>query len=354
MSVKVSIIVPIYNVERYLDRCIESLAEQTYTNIEIILINDGSTDGSLNICKKWEKIDHRIVLIDQQNSGVSVARNHGISISKGCWICFVDGDDYAAPDMIENLINRAAQSDCDICISDYFVDRDGKTSPASFIYDKKDGDTYSAKELITNAMVGNNREDNMTCVGVPWAKIYKKSFIINNNLNFIRNLKRNQDVVFNLYAFEYANRVTYCKRCLYYYRVWAGSAVSKYMPDYTNTIEKVMDEFYKFFNEINDDELKELCYKRQRDMYYEGLRLSVFHPDNKNGFLEKYRVYKKISYSKSASIRKCPLRILTKPQKIQSIIINLHLTFVSFLMLYVKNYIRQNSRIETKKSSSTN
>ena len=89
----VSIIVPIYNVGEYVEDCIKSLMNQTYGNIEIILVNDGSKDDSLSICREYEKIDSRIIVIDQVNQGVSVARNAGIDISKGEWICFVDGDD---------------------------------------------------------------------------------------------------------------------------------------------------------------------------------------------------------------------------------------------------------------------
>lgn len=91
---KISIIVPIYNVEKYLERCILSIIKQTYQNIEIILVNDGSTDSSIEICKKYSKIDSRILLIDKENGGLSDARNVGLQVAKGDYVLFVDSDDY--------------------------------------------------------------------------------------------------------------------------------------------------------------------------------------------------------------------------------------------------------------------
>ena len=101
----ISIIVPVYNAEKWIDRCIKSLIKQTYDDIEIILVNDGSTDTSLSVCKKYADIDKRIVVIDKKNSGVSATRNIGIEIAKGEYIQFVDSDDYIDEKMCEMLVN---------------------------------------------------------------------------------------------------------------------------------------------------------------------------------------------------------------------------------------------------------
>ena len=100
MNGKVSIIVPVYNVQKYLARCIESLICQTYGNIEIILVNDGSTDGSEDICKEYKNIDNRIIVINQKNAGLSVARNTGIENASGDYLCFVDSDDWVELDYV--------------------------------------------------------------------------------------------------------------------------------------------------------------------------------------------------------------------------------------------------------------
>lgn len=99
----ISIIVPIYNVENYVNKCIQSLVSQTYSHLEILLIDDGSTDHSGEICEKWAKQDRRIQVLHQKNSGPSKARNVGLQMAKGKWISFVDSDDYVAPQYIEKL-----------------------------------------------------------------------------------------------------------------------------------------------------------------------------------------------------------------------------------------------------------
>ena len=114
---KISVIVPVYNVDRYLEICIDSLINQTYDNLEIILINDGSTDDSKLICEKYLKLDKRIKLINQKNKGVSSARNNGIRNSSGEYIVFVDSDDWVDLDYFERLYNAAKKYDSDIALA---------------------------------------------------------------------------------------------------------------------------------------------------------------------------------------------------------------------------------------------
>lgn len=114
MSYLISIIVPIYNVDKYLEECIESLKNQTYKNLEIILINDGSTDNSEQICRKEEKQDNRIVFINKKNGGAASAKNEGLKVAKGDYIAFVDSDDFIEPDMIEYMVNTIKKYNADI------------------------------------------------------------------------------------------------------------------------------------------------------------------------------------------------------------------------------------------------
>ena len=114
MEELVSIIVPIFNVDKYLEKCIKSIINQTYRNLEIILINDGSTDNSYQICKKYSEQDSRIVLIDKQNGGSASAKNYGLKIAKGDYISFVDSDDFVELDMIEYMVNTIKKFNTDI------------------------------------------------------------------------------------------------------------------------------------------------------------------------------------------------------------------------------------------------
>ena len=108
----VTIIIPVYNAERFLGKCIKSIQNQTYQEIEIVLVNDGSTDNSLNVCKRYSAIDSRIVIIDKSNGGVSSARNRGIEAASGDFCCFVDSDDWIEDTHIEEMLNEMQDADC--------------------------------------------------------------------------------------------------------------------------------------------------------------------------------------------------------------------------------------------------
>jgi len=126
MNELISIIVPIYNVEIYLEKCLNSIINQTYKNIEILLINDGSSDNSLRICKKYQKKDKRIVLINKKNGGLSSARNAGIDKASGNYLLFIDSDDYIEIDMIEKLYNNIKSNNADISICNFFITKKNK------------------------------------------------------------------------------------------------------------------------------------------------------------------------------------------------------------------------------------
>ena len=111
---KVTIVIPVYNTENYLDKCLSSVVNQTFSDIKVIIVNDGSTDNSLEICKKYAVNDKRITLIDKVNEGVSIARNIGINLAEGEWIYFLDSDDFLDLNTLENLVIEAHSSDADI------------------------------------------------------------------------------------------------------------------------------------------------------------------------------------------------------------------------------------------------
>ena len=122
MEPLISVIVPIYNAEQYIDRCIKSILKQTYSNLEVLLIDDGSSDGSSSICKQYELSDNRVHYYHQHNSGVSAARNKGLDIAKGEYIGFCDADDWIESDMYEVLYSMINSSQSDIAICSFTVD----------------------------------------------------------------------------------------------------------------------------------------------------------------------------------------------------------------------------------------
>ena len=163
----ISIIVPIYNAEEHLDKCVESILEQTEINLEIILVDDGSKDNSFEICKKYEKMDQRVKVIHQENAGVSAARNHGIEIAEGEYIGFVDSDDWIEPVMYQRLLKEAKEKNADVVMCDAttvyfdgpFYPQEGKTAKEK---------AASLRDQIYNTM--QERSQNSTYEYVKYEK----------------------------------------------------------------------------------------------------------------------------------------------------------------------------------------
>lgn len=216
---KVSVIVPIYNAGKYLEECINSIVKQTYDNLQIILVNDGSRDNSWKICQQLQKSDNRISITSQPNSGVSVARNTGLDLANGKWIMFVDPDDILDKNIVSDLLDEV-NSDRDIIISTcYGFDTYSKKRAHFFTEDrefKKDKEDLYLQLL--DLPYGQTGEI-FTAIGVPWGKLYRRSFLDKFGLKFDSKLRRMQDNIFNMYAFYYAREIKYVDKPLYYYRL---------------------------------------------------------------------------------------------------------------------------------------
>lgn len=213
---KVSIIVPVYNVEEYLKECIESIINQTHKNLEIILINDGSTDNSLNICKYYETTDSRVKVIDKINEGLSEARNTGVRHSTGEYLIFVDSDDFINEDMVEYLLN-------------ILIINKGCIAQCSF---KRFSSTYSIEEnlLQEEIKVMNNIEalESMHYVNgvdcITWNKIYKKHLF--EEIKFpIGKIHEDNFTTYKLV--DITKKIIVTDRILYYYRQREGSIMNE-------------------------------------------------------------------------------------------------------------------------------
>lgn len=211
MVPKVSIIIPVYNVDKCLEKCILSVLNQTLKSIEIIAINDGSTDRSKEILEYFSNIDSRLKVINQSNQGVSTARNYGLSIARGEYIGFVDSDDYIAPEMYEKLYNCVKEYDCDIGVANVFDEKEtGKEISLTF----ETGVTEINKENIDQFL-----ENNISKLGAAvWHKIFRKTLIIQNNIYF-HSYKEvsSEDIVFNLFALACSDSIYYLNEPLYNY-----------------------------------------------------------------------------------------------------------------------------------------
>ncbi len=229
---KVSIIIPVYNGEKYLAECIESVLNQTYGNIELILIDDGSTDNSGKICDEYSQKDSRVIALHQPNSGVSIARNKALVVATGDYIGFIDADDIIKNNYYEIMTKSLEKSGLDIvmCDSAHFSDDAEKS-----VYD----------DTVNNLESGNILKENITSdlltelAGVVWKCVYKKELIKNNNIYFPENLPLSEDRIFNLYAMGYSNGICYVKEPLYLRRHHGENAVLKYRRNHFEILKDI-------------------------------------------------------------------------------------------------------------------
>ncbi|OAS85138.1 glycosyltransferase family 2 protein [Metabacillus litoralis] len=219
MSVKVSVIIPVYNAEKYVAHCIESLLNQTLKECEFIFINDGSIDDSPKIIERYKNLDSRIRVINQNNQGVSIARNKGLEIATGEYIGFVDSDDYIEKDMYQILYNSVKKSDCDAIISNLKSEMNGKMTITSypFSYDTKFERDYIERELLPYLFQNDNLN---TAVN----KLYRRKIINDNQVNFPEKVALGEDGMFNIRFFCIAKTFKYINYSGYHYREVIGSA----------------------------------------------------------------------------------------------------------------------------------
>lgn len=224
MNYRVSVIVPVYNVEKHLKTCLDSVINQTYKNLEIILIDDGSTDNSSEICDEYARNDERIVVIHKENKGVSSARNKGIEIATGDFIGFVDSDDYIEPDMYEKLVSMITSDDIDIATSGYYKDFSDRKVPM-----KNEGEVpiypVCVKDFLKYVYI---RDKYQNVAGYIVTKIIRTTVLKKNNILFDEKLLIGEDVLFMAEVFMKSRKIMYTEKHLYHYFQNNASAYHNY------------------------------------------------------------------------------------------------------------------------------
>ena len=232
MKEKISVIVPIYNVEIYLDKCIKSIIEQTYKNLEILLIDDGATDNSGAICDKYAALDDRIRVIHKANEGVSLTKNLGIDISTGKYISFVDGDDYIEPEYFELLYNNMIEQDADISILSYNVVREDGSHIEGAVTetDLKNDEivVYEGQDIIKE-LLKQKTVKNFVC------KLYKKDV-----MKYFPVGVTYEDIVFSFEVLNAAKKVVYMNTRKYNYLKRRGSITAIVSEKNLNDFAKAM------------------------------------------------------------------------------------------------------------------
>lgn len=254
---KISVVVPIYNVAAYLDNCITSVATQSYDNFEVILVDDGSTDGTSEICDNYAAEFDFIKVLHQENQGVSVARNKGIELSTGDWVAFVDGDDQLFADALKNAVLAGLNTNVDIYEYRTINEKaDGSTFPTYYFSEELVGTTISPKELINKY---NYKR------GAVWGNLYNADFLKRHNLRFIKGVINSQDSIFCGFAYHYARTIHFNDINFSFMKYRKGSASRSWD---RNRIIKYSQNIVKIESEINH---RGLDYKNSSIM-----RLSVY------------------------------------------------------------------------------
>lgn len=262
-SPTVSVIVPVYNAERFLDKSIGSIMNQTYYNLDIILVNDGSSDGSAEMCDLYTKQDYRVRLINKQNGGVSSARNVGLEFAKGKYITFVDSDDFLELDAIEQLMNGAKR---DEHASDIYVGGVYDYHSAGYTFDYQPNNLPIDKPF-TYDDVDDGVYQIMTSINSPFAKLFKRDFIASSELNFDESVRIAEDALFVFQAAIQAKAIYKIDRPVYYYR---NDLDNNYSATGTINADKALD-FVKAFEQMHKLVKKAQFSKPLEDQFRRGI-----------------------------------------------------------------------------------
>jgi glycosyltransferase involved in cell wall biosynthesis len=207
MNLLISIIVPVYNMEKYLDRCMDSVLNQTYTNIEVILVDDGSTDSSPKMCDEYAEKDSRIKVVHKENGGLSDARNAGLKVATGAYIGYVDSDDWIEPDMYERMYNACVKNDAQLCVCRYFSEYDGKTVSGG-----TGKETVFDREGILRTYICGS--DDYIIYNSVWSKLFKRELV--GDMVFPKG-RNSEDIMYTTKAFCRLEKAVYIDTCLYHY-----------------------------------------------------------------------------------------------------------------------------------------
>ena len=283
MEKKVSIIIPVHNSSKYLKKCIDSVLKQTYKNIEVICIENGSKDNSLKILKQYKTIK----TYSLKESGISLARNYGIKKAKGDYLYFLDSDDYIKENLIEKLVKKLEKDKSDLCYAKYYSffeekNKIEKTELYTF-------DIFNKKEIITNLHNIN--------LGAP--KLYKKEIITNNDVTFPLNTKY-EDVYFVLKYIYFSNKISMVDEYLYYYVIHNNSETTT-MDSRVFDILKIIKLYEKIYNkdEIENTTVKLLTTYTIRQRYQKNNKIRNEFIDEAFDYLNKnHKNWRKCNYLK--------------------------------------------------------
>ena len=280
---KFSIIVPVYNVERYLSRCLQSLIDQTLHDIEIICVNDGSTDGSLSVLEKYKEIDDRITIINKENGGLPSARNAGIDVAEGEYYLFVDSDDYISENACDRLYLEARQTGADIIIFGTRIFPEINKEELAWYYDTLTSRQINYRKKSIEALFKEKPSKPFV-----WNGCYKGELFTKKGLRFDEEMRYGEDMVFLFEVFPLAKEISYIPDMLYNYRCERkDSLMGTISKDFANKLEWHLKILNKIFSNWEKNRLIPKYSKKLGEW-----ALDFMYYDLTGGKLEKSDMYR--------------------------------------------------------------
>ena len=258
----VSVVVPIYNSEPFLDRCIKSVVDQSYKNIEIILVNDGSTDSSANLCDYYASIDKRIKVIHKTNGGLVSSRKTGLMHSTGDYVLYIDGDDWIETSLIEDYVNEAIKNDADLVISSHIVNLEGNEE---ILVNSLPAGVYHKKDLLSKIypkMLYTGKFSQFGIFSYAWGKLYKRDTLLTNQLNVSEEITMGEDALCLYPTLLKSKTLVILNKPLYHYRQRADSLIKTLRTVDVHKMQKVYSDLKKAFDDagVLDITLNQLQY----------------------------------------------------------------------------------------------
>ena len=310
--IEFSVIIPIYNTEKYLTRCINSIINQTYKKMELILVDDGSTDDSKKICDKFARDYEMIKVVHQKNRGVSAARNVGLQLASNEYIVFVDSDDWIERETLENLYNVIKHNETDCIVFNL------KEQVLKKIENKNQTQTW--EEEIEKLIITER-------INSPVNKVYRNSIIKNNNIKFDEEISIGEDLLFNIEYFTSSKKIYILNKELYHYEVSNNKSLTKkYKEDKYEQLMYVNDRIKKITNSLESTKIKRaILYVKLKSIC--SCILELFHENC------KYSTQKKVNFIKK--IRKENGIIVVKNINLKIFLISLVYSFLPAKMLLI-------------------
>lgn len=345
---KISLVIPVYNGEGSVEKCISSIVEQTYKNLEIIIVDDGSKDQTLSICQKMAAADERIKVVHQDNQGVSVARNNGIASVSGTYVMFVDADDYLDADACMRCLDTMHNDGADIVVANKIfhignrLQKNVLYSNPHFARTKEDKELFILDLMTTHYDPLMNKVAYLSC-GVT-AKLFKTDLIRENSICFQEDCRFGEDVLFNLECFQHAEKISYIDFDAYHFCVNSGSSTHKFRNDWNKSHEIFMDGIDAFNERYCKDERFFHAAEMMKVSRISSLAVSYyFHKENPKSFWQSFAEFKSFAGSSkyAEAVKNVQADLLTDNQKKIVFMLRHHLTLGFAAICYVRNRLRK-------------